>query len=51
MATGGNAALFFGDAIIMTSIAAVLLNAYFNRTTTEEARQGTMLAAEAAEHL
>src|ERR1700744_1882316 len=31
----------FGDAIIMTSIAAVLLNAYFNRTSTEEARQGT----------
>jgi xanthine permease len=41
----------FGDAIIMTSIAAVLLNAYFNRTSTEEARQGAMLAAEAAEHL
>ena len=41
----------FGDAIIMTSLAAVLLNAYFNRTSTEEARQGAMLAAEAAEHL
>jgi uric acid transporter len=41
----------FGDAIIMTSIAAVLLNAYFNRTSTEEARQGAVLAAEAAEHL
>jgi xanthine/uracil permease len=41
----------FGDGIIMTSIAAVLLNAYFNRTSTEEARQGAMLAAEAAEHL
>src|ERR1700709_673240 len=41
----------FGDAIIMTSIAAVLLNAYFNRTSTEDARQSAMLAAEAAEHL
>jgi uric acid transporter len=41
----------FGDAIIMTSIAAVLLNAYFNRTSTEEGRQGAVLAAEAAEHL
>jgi xanthine permease len=41
----------FGDAIIMTAIAAVLLNAYFNRTSTEEARQGAVLAAEAAEHL
>jgi len=41
----------FGDAIIMTSIAAVLLNAYFNRTSTDEARRGAVLAAEAAEHL
>lgn len=41
----------FGDAIIMTSIAAVLLNAYFNRTTAEEARQDAVLAAEAAEAL
>jgi xanthine/uracil permease len=41
----------FGDAIIMTSIAAVLLNAWFNRTSTEDARQGAVLAAEAAEHL
>jgi uric acid transporter len=41
----------FGDAIIMTSIAAVVLNAYFNRTSTEEARRGAVLAAEAAEHL
>jgi uric acid transporter len=39
----------FGDPIIMTSIAAILLNAYFNRTSAEEARQGAMLAAEAAE--
>ncbi len=35
----------------MTSLTAVLLNAYFNRTSPEEARQGAMLAAEAAEHL
>ena len=41
----------FGDAIIMTSIAAVLLNIYFNRTSTEEARAGAMRAAEAAETL
>jgi NCS2 family nucleobase:cation symporter-2 len=41
----------FGDAIIMTSIAAVLLNAYFNRTTNEEAAHGSMLAAQAAETL
>ena len=41
----------FGDAIIMTSIAAVLLNAFFNRTTPEEAESGAMLAAEAAEHI
>ncbi len=42
----------FGDAIIMTSIAAVLLNAYFNRTAgRDEAAQSAMLAAEAAEHL
>jgi uric acid transporter len=41
----------FGDAIIMTSLTAVLLNAYFNRTSAEEAREGAILAAEAAEHL
>jgi NCS2 family nucleobase:cation symporter-2 len=41
----------FGDAIIMTSIAAVLLNIYFNRTSTEEARAGAIRAAEAAETL
>ncbi len=41
----------FGDAIIMTSIAAVLLNAYFNRTTNAQAAQDSMLAAQAAETL
>jgi xanthine permease len=41
----------FGDAIIMTSIAAVALNAYFNRTSTKEATEGAMLAAQAAEHI
>jgi NCS2 family nucleobase:cation symporter-2 len=40
----------FGDAIILTSIAAVALNAYFNRTTREEAMAGAMLAAQ-AEHV
>jgi NCS2 family nucleobase:cation symporter-2 len=39
----------FGDGIILTSIAAVLLNAYFNRSTAEEATEGAMLAAQAAE--
>jgi NCS2 family nucleobase:cation symporter-2 len=41
----------FGDSIILTSIAAVLLNAYFNRTTQEEAMEGSILAAHAAETL
>jgi len=41
----------FGDAIIMTSIAAVALNAYFNRTTREDALANTRLAAQVAEHL
>ena len=41
----------FGDGIILTSIAAVLLNVYFNRTSHAEASHGAMLAAQAAEHL
>ncbi len=41
----------FGDPIIMTSIAAVALNAYFNRTSNREAAEGAMLAAQAAEHI
>ena len=41
----------FGDAIIMTSIAAVALNAFFNRTSREEATEGSLLAAQAAEHI
>jgi NCS2 family nucleobase:cation symporter-2 len=40
----------FGDAIIMTSISALLLNAYFNRTTAEDATEGAILAAQVAEH-
>jgi NCS2 family nucleobase:cation symporter-2 len=40
----------FGDAIILTSIAAVLLNAYFNRTSTADATEGAILAATVAEH-
>ena len=39
----------FGDAIIMTSIAAVALNAFFNRTTREQAQANSILAAR-AEH-
>jgi len=41
----------FGDGIILTSIAAVLLNLYFNRTSHAEASHGAMRAAQAAEHL
>ncbi|WP_430910940.1 nucleobase:cation symporter-2 family protein [Methylobacterium sp. sgz302541] len=41
----------FGDGIILTSIAAVLLNAYFNRTTQEEAAGDAVLAAEGASHI
>src|ERR1700749_4362104 len=41
----------FGDGIILTSIAAVALNAFFNRTTSEQAEAETFLAAQAAEHI
>jgi uric acid transporter len=41
----------FGDAIIMTSLAAVLLNAYFNRTTESEATEDALLAAQGAGHI
>jgi uric acid transporter len=41
----------FGDGIILTSIAAVLLNAFFNRTTQQQAEADTFLAAQAAEHI
>ena len=41
----------FGDAIIMTSIAAVLLNAYFNRTSSADAAADAMLAAQGAGHV
>ena len=41
----------FGDGIILTFIAAVALNAFFNRTTKEEAEADTFLAAQAAEHV
>jgi uric acid transporter len=41
----------FGDGIILTSIAAVLLNAFFNRTSQEQAEHDTFLAAQAAEHI
>jgi xanthine permease len=39
----------FNDGIILASISAVLLNAYFNRTSHAEAEQGAILAAQ-AEH-
>ena len=38
-----------GDGIILASIAAVSLNAYFNRTTADQARRDAVLAAQ-AEH-
>jgi NCS2 family nucleobase:cation symporter-2 len=41
----------FGDAIILTSLAAVLLNAYFNRTTEAQAEEEAMLAAQGAGHI
>ncbi len=41
----------FGDGIILTSIAAVALNAFFNRTSREPAEAETFLAAQAAEHI
>jgi NCS2 family nucleobase:cation symporter-2 len=41
----------FGDGIILTSIAAVGLNAFFNRTSREQAEAETFLAAQAAEHI
>ncbi|MEI9986479.1 MAG: nucleobase:cation symporter-2 family protein [Aliidongia sp.] len=41
----------FGDAIIMTSIAAVLLNAWFNRGSAAEAEAQSMLAAQGAGHI
>jgi NCS2 family nucleobase:cation symporter-2 len=41
----------FGDGIILTSIAAVGLNAFFNRTSRERAEAETFLAAQAAEHI
>ena len=41
----------FGDGIILTSIAAVALNAFFNRTSAEQAETDSFLAAQAAEHI
>jgi uracil-xanthine permease len=41
----------FNDGIILASISAVLLNAFFNRTTEAEARHGAVLAAQGAEHI
>lgn len=41
----------FGDGIILTSIAAVALNAYFNRTTEKEASEDSVLAAQGANHI
>jgi xanthine permease len=41
----------FGDGIILTSISAVSLNAFFNRTTNESAERDAFLAAQAAEHI
>ncbi len=39
-----------GDGIILTSIAAVGLNAFFNRTSREQAEADAFVAAQAAEH-
>ncbi len=39
----------FGDGIILTSISAVALNAFFNKTSAEQAEADSVLAAHAAE--
>jgi NCS2 family nucleobase:cation symporter-2 len=39
----------FGDGIILTSIAAVVLNAFFNRSSSEQAEADALVAAQAAE--
>lgn len=41
----------FGDPIMLTSIAAILLNAYFNKTTAAEAAADSFQAAQAADHV
>jgi len=41
----------FGDGIILTAVSAVMLNAFFNRTTREQAEIDTFLAAQAADHI
>ena len=41
----------FGDGIILTSITAVLLNAYFNRTSQAQASEDAILAAQGASHI
>jgi NCS2 family nucleobase:cation symporter-2 len=41
----------FGDGIILTSITAVVLNAYFNKTSTEQAAEDSVLAAQGASHI
>jgi NCS2 family nucleobase:cation symporter-2 len=41
----------FGDGIILTSISAVLLNAFFNRASAEHAEAEAFRAAQAAEHI
>jgi uric acid transporter len=41
----------FGDGIILTAISAILLNAFFNRTSRAQAEADAFLAAQAAEHI
>lgn len=41
----------FGDGIILTSISAVLLNAFFNRTSNAQAEADSFAAAQVAEHI
>jgi uric acid transporter len=40
-----------GNGVILTSIATVLLNAFFNRTSQEQAEVDVFLAAQAAEYI
>jgi len=41
----------FGDGIILTALSAIALNAFFNRTSREQAEADTFAAAQAAEHI
>jgi NCS2 family nucleobase:cation symporter-2 len=41
----------FGDPVIMTSVVAVVFNAYFKRTSRDQATARSLMAARAAGHI